>query len=402
MLLFFLPNLCLKWVLKPRLTLCQLQDAEIMKKFVAIALALIAALTGVAQAQTSGNENDVLENASALLTRQQQRMDILEAGLKEVRGILENDLRELKIKVEQVQSSSSEAGSSQTADLIALRDQMEKLSDMLAMTNRRMERTLEIASDTEFRLLRLEKRMQTLLALGGDDAAAALVQQDTIGAGEATAVQMSRDVDTGISSWSVDEGALNEALSAVESDNATAASSPTILADDNAAPPGLLGRQDNAADSGVASTSADVGEVPNLPSQPEVLPAVSPEEQYRFALGRALQNDLETAQLAFSEFRKFNEGHEREADSIFWLGRVYFMREEYEKAAMTFSEFNSAFPGDARLVDTTMWIAESVSHFAPPAQACEIYASLPQLIDTPPETFLAQLSKLSDNANCPN
>ena len=62
---------------------------------------------------------------------------------------------------------------------------MEKLSDMLAMTNRRMERT-GIASDTEFRL-RLEKRMQTLLALGGDDAAAALVQQDTIGAGEATA-----------------------------------------------------------------------------------------------------------------------------------------------------------------------------------------------------------------------
>ena len=133
----------------------------------------------MAEAQTSGSENAVLENASALLTRQQQRMDILEAGLKEVRGILENDLREIRMKVEQLQSSSSDTGSSQTADLIALRDQMEKLSDMLAMTNRRMERTLEIASDTEFRLLRVEKRMQTLLALGGNDAAAALLQQDT-------------------------------------------------------------------------------------------------------------------------------------------------------------------------------------------------------------------------------
>ena len=122
-----------------------------MNKFFAIALALIVALPGVVQGQTSNNDNAVLENASALLTRQQQRMDILEAGLKEVRGILENDLREIKIKVEQMQNSSSETGSSQTADLIALRDQMEKLSDMLAMTNRRMERTLEIASDTEFR-----------------------------------------------------------------------------------------------------------------------------------------------------------------------------------------------------------------------------------------------------------
>ena len=373
-----------------------------MSKFFAIALALIVALSGVAHAQSAGSDSEVIENASVLLTRHQQRMDILEAGLKEVRGILESDLREIKIKVEQMQSSSSEAGTSQTADLNELRDQMEKLSDMLAMTNRRMERTLEIASDTEFRLLRLEKRMQTLLALGGEGAAAALVQQDTIGAGEAAAVQMSRDVDTGISSWSVEEGALNDALAVVASDNATIDTSAPTPADANtvAAVPAI--QPEAAPQDSTTLKLADTDGAPEVPAQPEVLPAVSPEEQYRFALGRALQNDLETAQLAFSEFRKFNKGHAREADSIFWLGRVYFMRGEYEKAAMTFSEFNSAFPGDARLVDTTMWIAESVSHFAPPAQACEIYASLPQLIDTPPDTFLAQLSKLSDDANCPN
>ena len=372
-----------------------------MNKFFAITLAFIVVIPGATHAQTSGSDDTVLENASALLTRQQQRMDILEAGLKEVRGILENDLRDIKLKVKQMQNSSYEAGTSQMADFNALRDQMEKMSDMLAMTNRRMERTLEIASDTEFRLLRLEKRMQTLLVLGGDDAAAALVQQDSIGAGEATTVQMSRDIDTGISSWSVEESALNDALKVVETDNATNASSATTPGNDNTVPGELAGEQDDLTSNSAALTSADANDLPDLPAQPVVLPAVSPEEQYRFALGRALQNDLETAQLAFSEFRKFNKGHEREADSTFWLGRVHFMRGEYEKAAMTFSEFNSSFPGDARLVDTTMWIAESVSHFAPPTQACEIYASLPQLIDTPPDTFLAQLSKLSDDANCP-
>ena len=172
-----------------------------MKTFFAITFGLIVALPWVASAQTSISENAILENASALLTRQQQRMDILEAGLKEVRGILENDLREIRMKVEQLQSSSSDTGSSQTADLIALRDQMEKLSDMLAMTNRRMERTLEIASDTEFRLLRVEKRVQTLLALGGSDASAAMLQQDSQGAGEAAGgwthvTSPSGDVDT--------------------------------------------------------------------------------------------------------------------------------------------------------------------------------------------------------------
>ena len=377
-----------------------------MNKRFFIVLAFIVALPGLASAQSSTDET-VIENASALLTRHQQRMDILEAGLKDVRGIIENDLREIKMKVEQMQSSSSEAGTSQTADLKALRDQMEKLGDMLAMTNRRMERTLEITSDTEFRLLRLEKRMQTLLTLGGDDAAAALVQQDTIGAGEAAAVQMSRDLDTGISSWSVAEDSLNDALANVEGDNATSEASAVDenagLADTGSADTGSLdaGSADTAlaaGDNAIPANAESTGET--APTQPEVLPAVSPEEQYRFALGRALQNDLETAELAFAEFRTFNQGHARQADSIFWLGRVQFMRGEFEKAAMTFSEFNSAYPGDARLVDTTMWIAESVSHFAPPEQACEIYASLPQLIDTPPDTFLAQLSKLSDDANC--
>ena len=377
-----------------------------MNKRFFIVLAFIVALPGLVNAQSSTDET-VIENASALLTRHQQRMDILEAGLKDVRGIIENDLREIKMKVEQMQSSSSEAGTSQTADLKVLRDQMEKLGDMLAMTNRRMERTLEITSDTEFRLLRLEKRMQTLLTLGGDDAAAALVQQDTIGAGEAAAVQMSRDIDTGISSWSVAEDSLNDALANVEGDNATSEASAVDenaglaqagSADTGPADTGSTESALAAGDNAILANAETTGETE--PAQPEVLPAVSPEEQYRFALGRALQNDLETAELAFAEFRTFNKGHARQADSIFWLGRVQFMRGEFEKAAMTFSEFNSAYPGDARLVDTTMWIAESVSHFAPPEQACEIYASLPQLIDTPPGTFLAQLSKLSDDANC--
>ena len=372
-----------------------------MNKRFFIVLAFIVALPSLVNAQSSTDET-VIENASALLTRHQQRMDILEAGLKDVRGILESDLREIKMKVEQMQSSSSEAGTSQTEDLMELRDQMEKLGDMLAMTNRRMERTLEITSDTEFRLLRLEKRMQTLLTLGGDDAAAALVQQDTIGAGDASAVQMSRDLDTGISSWSVEENSLNDALANVEGDNAngeaTAVDENARLVDAGSADAGSVETRFAAGDNAVLANAETTGEIG--PAQPEVLPAVSPEEQYRFALGRALQNDLETAELAFGEFRTFNKGHAREADSIFWLGRVQFMRGAFEKAAMTFSEFNNTYPGDARLVDTTMWIAESVSHFATPEQACEIYDSLPQTIDTPPDTFLAQLSKLSDDANC--
>ena len=156
----------------------------------------------------------------------------------------------------------------------------------------------------------------------------------------------------------------------------------------------MAGNGDNA------SETAGPAAVAPAPPKPEVLPDADPEEQYNFALGRAMQNDLETAEAAFAEFREFNKGHPREADALFWLGRIQFLREQFDLAAMTFSEFNSAYPDDARIVDTTMWIAEAVSRFAPADQACAIYASLPNLLDSPPERFTERLDALSQAANC--
>ena len=370
------------------------------KRIVFLVLASLL-LTVNAKAQSAASDNAISSNASALLTRQQQRMDILEQGLKEIRGVVEQDLREIKLKVEQLGSSSAQAGTAQLADLNTLRNEKEKLNDTLAMTSRRMERTLEITSDTEFRLLRLEKRVQTLISLGGSDLASAAAQQETTAADAPANVQMTRESNSGVTKWSVEEGALDRELETLDTASAPDAATKDGVekASDSAS------TADNAVSGDAGTLNADIAVndvpvVPAQPAEPEVLPAVSPEEQYRFALGRALQNDLETAELAFAEFRVFNKDHERQADATFWLGRVQFMRGEYEKAAMTFSEFNSTYPNDARLVDTTMWIAESVSHFAPAEQACEIYASLPKLLDTPPETFMTQLAALSDAAKC--
>ena len=158
-------------------------------------------------AQSAVSKSGASSNTSALLTHHQQRMDILEQGLKEIRGVVEKDLREIKLKIEQLGSSSAQAGTAQVADINALRTDMEKLNDMLAMTGRRMERTLEITSDTEFRLLRLEKRVQTLITLGGDVVASAAAQDDATAAEAPANVQMSRDRNSGVTRWSVDEGA---------------------------------------------------------------------------------------------------------------------------------------------------------------------------------------------------
>ena len=342
-------------------------------------------------------------SASILLTRQSQRLDLLETDLRDMRGILETDLRNLKMQIQQLGNNASSGETATTAEIRDLRDQVERLADAVAMTSRRMERTLEMNSDMEFRLLRMEKRLQTLMNMGGDELANAAVQDDTIPAGESGDVSMTRDVDSGEITWQMSAAKLNEQMNAnagantgadagAQAGQATDLASAGTLPADSAAP--SAGANDNA---GVA---APVVGSPAAPAKPEVLPDASPEEQYNFALQRAMQNDLETAEAAFAEFRAINGDHPRQADALFWLGRIQFLREQFDLAAMTFSEFNSAYPDDARIVDTTMWIAEAVSRFAPADQACAIYASLPNLLESPPERFTERLAALSQSANC--
>jgi TolA-binding protein len=333
-----------------------------------------------------------------LILRQQQRMDLFDTDLKDLRGSVEQGFRTLQMQVEQLSSSTSTDESEISASIRSLQDNIERLTDALAMTNRRMERTLEITSDVEFRLLRMEKRMQTLMTLGGNDLANAAVAADTLPGGSDEQITMQRNAGDGTTTWSVDEKKLNQQI---DEGDPTIAAAPKTGAVDAIDATGRLdanGAAQETSEGTVETSTAEEASV--LPAKPEILPDESPDEQYRFALGKALQNDLETAENAFAEFRLFNKGHSREADAAFWLGRVQFMRGSYEKAAMTFSEFNSEYPNDARLVDTTMWIAESVSHFAPQDQACAIYASLPSLLDSPPESFTTQLAKLSAASNC--
>ena len=347
-----------------------------------------------AKGQASVAADDAGPSASILLTRQSQRLDLLETDLRDMRGTLETDLRTLKMQITQLGNNAASGETANTAEISDLRDQVERLVDSVAMIDRRMQRMLEMNSDMEFRLLRMEKRLQTLMSMGGDELANAAVQDDTIAAGEGGEVSMSRDADSGEITWQMSASKLDEQMNAnaADGDNATAGAATDLASAGTLPADGTAGPSDNA--------SATAPVAPEVPAKPEILPDASPEEQYNFALQRAMQNDLETAEAAFAEFRTINGDHPRQADALFWLGRIQFLREQFDLAAMTFSEFNSAYPDDARIVDTTMWIAEAVSRFAPADQACAIYASLPNLLESPPERFTERLAALSQAANC--
>lgn len=400
-----------------------------VSKFLALFLAVGIAASLYPQtllAQSTSDQNGL----SALVSRQQQRMDLLEEGIKDVRGTIETELQSIRTELETLAASSVASQSGASSDFKSVQGELAKLADNIAIVSQRINNTLDLYSDIEFRILRLEKRMTTLLSLSGDDIVEKLAQGEVSAAGSGPSVSMSRDAQTGQTVWTIDKEQLDAQLAddnasgnqgnannanlaaadnGAEGTSATDASTTDASATDTAT-------TDTASTDGSAQT-ATLGERAATPGQdeqipeaeiaeaepepvPTILPDASTEDQFRFALTRALQNDLETAEQAFIEFSDLYPDHARSSDALFWLGRVQFIQGQFEKSATTFSKFNALYSTDPRLPDTTLWIAESVSKFAAPAQACDIYDNLGKFLDQPPESFVARLKELSDGANC--
>lgn len=369
------------------------------------------------------------ESNSALMARQQMRLNTIEDNLKTVRGTIETEFRSMRMKIEELASAAEDDTRSQASAIKALKAQMGELGDTIDILNQRLRRSIELSSDIEFRVLRLEKRMQTLLSLSSDELTDAILQDGVSAGGTAPAVSMSRDNDTGGATWSVEkDDALIAELAKSEADNATQdnatdgnlasqntdsenANSETT-AEDNVTATALVSDEgDNAAPTDNVSTQQATDDATDAPAAQEevlaqeepaitVLPEGTSEEQYRFAFGSMLQNDLETAEAGFAEFRELHPEDARSADVLYWLGRVQFIQGDYGKSAMSFTEFNSEFPDDARLPEAILMIAESVLNFATAEQACQIFSDLPNMLDQPSESFLTRLGELTTAASC--
>ena len=307
-----------------------------------------------------------------------ERIESLEEAMKEIRGILEKDLRQLKQAVEGGGSLSG--------------DQLQQLTDAMIALNNRVERMLGVVSDNEFRLLRLEKRVETLMRLGLEG-----VDPNSLSfSNESEESTTSRLSSSSLSSNALPSNALPSNQGAGEIPQASLTTNQdqsAIISRDSQS--NTNNTNNNVVIESVAASGA------GSRSGSSVLPAVAPEDQYSFALGKALQNDLTLADSAFSEFIAINPEHSRLPDAHFWLGRVQFMQGDYPRSVETFSTFQERWPDDARIEKTTLWIGEAVVNFSTPEEACSLLEGLPSfLVDTPSDNFYERLAKLKDNAGC--
>ena len=323
-------------------------------------------------ALSNNSDNNVNSGIAALVSRQQARLDTLENALKEVRGVVETGLRDIRQQLNNISASAVASQSSTANDIKSLQAELVKINDNIAVLNGRVSNSLNLYADLEFRIVRLEQRLTTLLSLSGEGTRDQLAQAEITAGGEAPAATLNQNQTLSQPVWTNDNNQPNSLSETVreQSDITQTLEEETVSKD-------------------------------TIENTEFILPTdESVEDQFRFALTKALQNDLVTAETAFGEFRTLYPDHERAADALFWLGRVQYIRGEFEKAATSFLQFNTTYSNDPRLPDTTLWIAESVSKFAESEQACNIYAELSGFLDDPSENFKNRLKELSDRANC--
>ena len=360
------------------------------------------------------NAQEVSPGDTDLLARQQIKTQQIENELRGLRGSISDDMQDIRANLSDIVARMDEQTIEDKKAIQKSISSLAALEDTISLLEQRMRRTIEMSSDLDFRIIRLENKLQTLLSLSTEnssssDANLQDMSKQTSDDPKQQSDSISNFVSSDGSTWLIDQQKLDENLTQAAIDvvpvsddvdallisqNANSDIASQIETDD--------GTDNNTAplSSEVPSSQQDMVQADGKSSGQYNLPEGTIEEQYNFAVKLALAKKLDEAAKAFEALNATYPDEPRAADSLFFLGRVQYMQKQFELAAYSFSEFNINYPNDSRLVDSTLFLAKSVGEFADPEQACPIFKSLPELLEEKPQSFLNEMQLLLDKKQC--
>ena len=80
----------------------------------------------------------------------------------------------------------------------------------------------------------------------------------------------------------------------------------------------------------------------------KILPEVSPEEQYKFAISFLKVGDYETAEFALREFVDINSKHKLAGNAQYWYGETFRVRQLYQDAATAYLNGYQKYPKSSK------------------------------------------------------
>ena len=160
-------------------------------------------------------------------------------------------------------------------------------------------------------------------------------------------------------------------------------------------PPGTLG----AIPVGEAQAPGSTALAKAQPAA-SVLPAGTPEEQYRFAYKLLIQTDYVDAENAFRAFVTAHPDHNLAGNAHYWLGETYYVRNDFNSAARTFAEGYRKFPKSAKGPDNLLKLALSLVRLGNKQDACVTFARLSKEFPKAPPNIIGRAKAERKNNGC--
>ena len=102
----------------------------------------------------------------------------------------------------------------------------------------------------------------------------------------------------------------------------------------------------------------------------------SPKKQFDKAYSYIIKQNHDEAEKAFSEFINAHPKHPFASNAYYWLGRTFFVREDFGQAASTFAEGFEKFPQSKKAPATLLNLGMSLSQLSKNQEACITYQKL--------------------------
>lgn len=323
---------------------------------------------------------------------QAQNVDKSTLGDMQLRIIaIENTLRDLNARVENdlfALRQNMESGSNAEEVLRRVDEKLNSINNIsneLISLNNKIQRTLQLATDNEFRLLQLEAKIQSIMRLSAG-------------------IDLSDQSQDGASALSPETGstqALNEPADATNPDGTDNTDTGSENSTEWTLPKSQIESDTEEEITGAANPPATSLEVTSPePTLPSLLPEGTEIEQYEFAKNLMHENKLAEAEAALIEFNTRYPESDLSADVNFWIGRVQFVQGEHQRSLKTMTNFIQTWPEEPRRVEVLMWIAESFSVTRPKEESCDFFNKLLLAVEDPPQKLTTRLARLKDKTGC--
>lgn len=136
--------------------------------------------------------------------------------------------------------------------------------------------------------------------------------------------------------------------------------------------------------------------------QQAALPAQeTPQQQYDRAHTLIVkEQNFDEAERVLRDFIEKNPQHDLTPNAHYWLGRTYFVREDYQQAAFTFAEGVQKFPRSEKAPANLLNLGMSLARLGKEREACTAYSRLQQNFPDAEDSVKRRIPSEQARAKC--